>query len=451
MKYIDRYKICGFLGRGGMGKVLKVEVPIIRRILALKLLEPKELLLKLMGPDLLERLFIEEAVTLAGIRHPNIIDVVDFGTHQGRPYFVMDYFGNNLGAVIGETYITDAPSRVLRIEKAVNYTLQMLKGLARLHAAGIIHRDMKPFNILLTEDDTVKICDFGLSKLRGEKLTVPQTLKVGSPFYAPPEQEAQPDQVDATADLYAVGVMIYRMLTGRLPAEPLALVSRLNPNLDSAWDNFIAKSLDRRPNARHPDAMAMARELTHLHHMWEKGLDATCQLYSPSASSAATLPNGEEKPPRHHSVRTGVGDARDFFQLNALWQPRHYRDSALTPEPNGRIVTDPSTQLAWQYGGSDFPLDWYQAGRYVEALNTEGWAGHHDWRLPTVAELMTLLRPPATGTDYCLPPDFAPHHKRLWSSDRRAYTSAWYVSLELGFVAWQDRTSSNHVKAVRSI
>jgi serine/threonine-protein kinase len=116
----------------------------------------------------------------------------------------------------------------------------------------------------------------------------------------------------------------------------------------------------------------------------------------------------------------------------------------------GATVRDASTGLEWQYSGSDFPQDWPSALAYVANLNTRGWDGHHDWRLPTVQELLTLLRPPPSGTDYCLAQDFAPLHKRLWSSDRRSFTSAWYVSLELGFVAWQDRTFQNHIKAVRS-
>ena len=83
-------------------------------------------------------------------RHTHGVDVAQYGNYQGSPYYVMDYYGNNLGAVIGETYRTEAPSRPLRIEKVVHYTRQMLAGLHRLHAAGIVHRDMKPENMFST-------------------------------------------------------------------------------------------------------------------------------------------------------------------------------------------------------------------------------------------------------------------------------------------------------------
>jgi serine/threonine protein kinase len=451
MKCIDKYRIRGLLGRGGMGKVLQVEVPVIRRLLALKILAPSDLLLRLIGREQLHRLFTEEAIAMAGIRHVNIIDVIDFGMHQGNPYYVMDYYGNTLGAVIGETYVTDARSRILRIEKAIHYTRQILDGLQRLHAAGIIHRDIKPFNILLTEDDTVKICDFGLSKLRGETIDVPPALKVGSPFYAAPEQEAHPNQVDQTADLYSVAVMIYRMLTGTLPQPPYQPASRIHPDLDTGWDEFLARALSPRPAARYPDATSMAAEMMRLYQRWEKTIDATCRLEPVAPPPPPERPPAAALPPRSKPLRTGPSDARALFDLDELWQPAFYRDAGFQPDAAGTTVRDETTGLQWQYGGSDFPLDWPSALAYIDDLNAKAWMGQHNWRLPTVAELLTLLRRPPSGTDYCLVKDFAPHHKRLWSCDPRTFTSAWYVSLELGFVAWQDRTFANHVKAVRSI
>lgn len=448
MNTIGKYKICGLLGRGGMGKVFKVEVPVIGRILALKLLAPSEPLRRLLGRPELERLFIEEAVTMAGIRHPHVIAVFDFGTFREHPYFVMDYYGNNLGAVIGETYRTEAPSRILRIEKVVHYTLQMLDGLHRLHSAGIVHRDMKPYNLLLTENDTVKLCDFGLSKLRGEKIQMPRTLKVGSPFYAAPEQEENPNQVDVTADLYSVGVMVYRMLTGRLPLRPLEPARRRNPQLTPEWDAFLARSLSRRPAERFPDAPSMSEAVMRLSRQWESAKEAVCRWPMPDSDGKPKDAPQNGRTPRAHSIRTGPGDARPVFQLNDLWQPKVFHEGDFRNV--GETVVDAATALQWQYGGSEFPLSWSDARAYVDALNDQAWSGHDDWRLPTVMELVSLLRPPPSGTDYCLSPDFAPHQKRLWSCDRRSFTSAWYVSMELGFVAWHDRTVANHAKAVRT-
>ena len=450
MQFVDKYRIRGLLGRGGMGKVLKVEVPFIKRILALKLFAPAEILIRMIGRERLQALFDKEARTMAGIRHANVIDVIDYGTFRGSSYYVMDYFGNSLGAVIGETGLIEQPSRILRIEKVVHYTRQVLEGLHRLHAAGIVHRDLKPFNVLLTEDDTVKIGDFGLSRLRGEKMQVPPSLNVGSPFYAAPEQEDHPNQVDHTADLYSAGVMMYRMLTGTLPQEPLTPASRHNPGLGPAWDDFLERAMSSRPAMRYPDARTMSADVSTLFAGWEKDQQATCSLQVPASTGPPQQPPEAPRPPRANPIRTGPRDARDTFHLNALWQPKTHRQRPPHNDAPGTTVQDAATGLQWQYGGSEFPLDWTGAHTFIDALNARRWAGHDDWRLPTVAELLTILRPPPTGTDYCLAPEFAPHHKRLWSCDRRTYTSAWYVSLEMGFVAWQDRTFANHVKAVRS-
>ena len=95
-------------------------------------------------------------------------------------------------------------------------------------------------------------------------------------------------------------------------------------------------------------------------------------------------------------------------------------------------------------------MDWDEAGEYVAELNEVKWAGHDDWRLPTVNELLTLLTAPPIDSDYCLDPLFDPEKKWLWSADRRSAVAAWYVSAEIGFAAWQDQTCRSFVRAVRS-
>jgi len=243
LKKVGKYKICGLLGRGSMGKVYKVEMPVIGKISALKLLDPNPLLVDLLGAETIQKLFISEAITMASLRHPNIVKIWDFDETKGKPFYTMEYYGNNLGTIIGETYKTEKPSRIIKIDKAIDYTRQTLSGLACLHSAGVVHRDIKPYNILLTDDDTVKICDFGLSKLRGESYSGPSNLKVGSPWYAAPEQEDEPDRVDFSADIYSAGIMLYRMLTGSLPMEEFNPPSKINPDLDETWDAFIQKAI----------------------------------------------------------------------------------------------------------------------------------------------------------------------------------------------------------------
>ena len=125
--------------------------------------------------------------------------------------------------------------------------------------------------------------------------------------------------------------------------------------------------------------------------------------------------------------------------------PPHFRE-----DNRARLLTDLSTGLTWQRGGSAFAIDWPAARDYIEHLNQEGLGDRRNWRLPTIEELITLLQPNPTGREHCLPPIFDQHPQRLWSCDRRAYTSAWYVNLDLGFVGWQDLSCHNAIKAVSS-
>jgi serine/threonine-protein kinase len=185
MRKIGRYQIRGLLGTGGMGRVYKAMLPVVEKVVAVKRLEPHEHMLRLLGRDQVESLFYTEARILANTRHANLAPLFDFDHDEaGRPFFVMEYLCMNLGTLIGETYEMERPTRSLPPERAARYITQTLEGLARLHYAGIIHRDIKPYNLLLTDDDRVKIIDLGLSRLRGEIKALPETFKIGTPFYA---------------------------------------------------------------------------------------------------------------------------------------------------------------------------------------------------------------------------------------------------------------------------
>ena len=449
MKHIGKYQICGLLGRGGMSKVYKVKVPVIENIVALKQLDPNPFLVDLLGHAEIRRLFIAEAVTAASLKHPHLVDIWDFGESDGRPYFTMDYYYNNLGDTIGETYQVETPSRPIGIDTALGYTRQTLEGLARLHSAGIVHRDIKPFNILLTDLDTVKICDFGLSKRRGEAFTGPSNLKVGSPYYAPPEQEEDPDKVDFSADTYAVGIMLHRMLTGKLPGRGRNPVSHYHPLLDEGWNRFLvgAIAVDRRK--RFSDAREMLAALENLDREWERKKQSLCALAEsdgrePGKAGARPLPPSAL---RRQGSRIGSRQAKTVFQTDDLWRPAVYLANDFQPDAP-HTITDTATGLVWEKGGSNYPLTWPQARAYIDELNRAQFAGRRQWRLATVNELMTLLSEPGTQGNFCLQPLFDRRQKWLWSSDRRSFTTAWYVRVDLGFVAWQDFAGRAFVRGV---
>jgi serine/threonine-protein kinase len=448
MNKIDRFEICGLLGIGGMGKVFKVKLPVIGKIAALKLLEPNPFLVSLIGAEKIKKLFISEAVTMANLRHPNIVEIWDFGESDGRPYYLMDYFCNNLGSMIGESYQAEIPSRIIRIDKAVHYTRQILEGLSCLHHAGIIHRDIKPFNMLVTEQDSIKISDFGLSRMRGESFEGPPGLKVGSPWYAAPEQERNPDKADFSADLYAAGITIYRMLTGRLSAERYVPPGKFNPDLDESWNRFMRKAIARKPEDRFESAKAMRENLEDVYDGWKRKKDMICGL--PEMASPGNKGGLKRVKLRSSGIKTGVRKSSEILGVDILWRPASYIENDFTVAAGG-TVADRATGLLWQQSGSEYPMTWDKARAYIDKLNESGSGGRTDWRLPTIDELMSLLVRTPHGGGYCIEPVFDRNQKWLWSCDRRSFTSAWYVSVEMGFVSWQDFTAYYHVKGVCSL
>ena len=454
MKQIGRYIVRGLLGRGAMGKVFRVELPPIGKVGALKLLAPDPLLNRLMGYDRIRATFINEAVTVAGLRHPNIISIHDFDEDRGHPFYVMDFHANNLGALMGETYRIEKPSRVLSADKALDYLDQTLGGLACLHDAGILHRDIKPFNLLVTDQDAIKICDFGLSALRGEKYSGPANLNVGSPYYAAPEQEADPDRIDARADLYPLGIMFYRMLTGHLPdleGELSAYLppSRRNPDLDLHWDQFTYRALARHPEQRFSSAGAMRSALAKLRDHWRSQKEKSC-AWEQSGSDASEEETLSDRPtPRSRPIKWNPEKAAAEMDLDNLWRPRTYRGYRLRCQEKDTI-TDGLSGLTWQQSGGKYPMNWRQAQHYVARLNARRFAGRRNWRLPTLDELITLLKPPSQGRDWCIEPLFDTTQRWIWSIDRRSFIAAYFVDMELGFVGWQDFSASFYVRAVCS-
>jgi len=457
---IGRYEIRGLLGRGGMGAVYKAAMPETGRIVALKVLKPAEIMEDLMGEDALREMFFNEASAMASISHPNVAAVLDVGGgiegEEGNPvppHFTMEYFCGNLGVLMGETYEVERESRRLGVETSLSIARGMVNGLDRLHYEGIIHRDVKPFNVMLAEDQggpgTVKLIDFGLSKLRGERTTHHKGMVVGSPYYAAPEQEADPESADERSDLYSVGVTLYRMLTGRLPNEKTdgkdtPPISAVHSDLDQGWDDFFTTALVRDPAARFPDGRGMLAAMDQLEIRWREQRDATC-----AAPDLLAEPESFETCPRPRSepLKTGLKQGRIAFGLDELWRPECYAHGEFADQGDGTVI-ERSRGLVWERYGSRYPLTWERANAHVARLNKNAYADRTDWRLPTVAELVTLFSGRTEPGEFCQEPAFDSQKARLWSADRKAFTAAWYVDAELGFVWWQDLTCRFFARAV---
>jgi serine/threonine-protein kinase len=448
MKKIGKYEICGLLGKGAMSIVYKVRFPRFDKIAALKLLSPHPHLIGSLGMKEIKKRFVAEAKTMASLRHPNIVSIWDFDEDEGRPFLVMEYYCNSLGLIIGETYQIEDPSRALTLDKTVHYLRQILAGLMRLHQADIIHRDIKPFNILVTDEDTVKISDFAFSKLRGEVWKPPSNVMVGSPCYAAPEQEQEPDGVDVRADIYSVGVMSHRMLTGKFPVEARIRASEFHPDVTEEWDSFLTRAVAPERRDRFASSAEMLQALEQLAADWQERKEQICAIAPPHP---ATKKNKSDSARilRAQPIKVRPRQARQEFQLDQLWRPRRYVDNDFK-EHGDSTVTDRVTGLLWQQDGSDFPMTWKEAQAYVQRLNSENFAGRSNWRLPTVTELCSLLTEAGDAAALCIEPLFSQEKRWLWSADQRSFVAAWYVSVDMGFVSWQDFSCYFFVRAVCS-
>ena len=443
MRKIGRYQVRGLLGAGGMGRVYKVRIPKLDRLAALKLLKPRPFLLAALGELETFRLFKAEAQTMARLDHPNLLRVWDYGLHQDAPYYLMEYFCHDVGQLIGEDLAQGGSCRRLDVDRALAIMTQALDALEYLHAAGVVHRDLKPGNFMLTGDGRMKLGDFGLARLPGRVQTLPDNVLVGSPFYAAPEQEADPGQADARADLYSMGVVFLRLLTGRVSLEPGGSMAEYNSDLDPAWDGFHARATAENPADRFPDARAMAEALRKLAASWQAKKEKTCLLTPDPPAASGPAPEVIPRAP----AKFRPSRAREAFGLDELWRPLAYYQGGFAERDPGAIA-QPGTGLIWQREGSRFPLSLTEARGYVAGLNGERRAGRRDWRLPVMDELLSLLRPAPTMADLCADPIFDPRQDWLWSADRRSHLAAWVVNAHLGFAASQDDTCRAFARAV---
>lgn len=257
----ERFRVERRLGRGGMASVHLALDEELHRPVAVKVLDA------LAGDEEARRRFVREARLAARLSHPNVVAVYDVGGGDGAPYIVMEY-------VEGET-LADLFARRGRLEpeEAVGIAVQACAGLAHAHAAGLVHRDVKPQNLLVRKDGTVKISDFGIARAaEATRLTMEGTI-LGTAGYLAPEQLAGQDVSTAT-DVYGVGAVLYEALTGRPPVvarslEELAAaharavppVSDLAPGVPRRLEEEVMRALARRPEYRHRSAAELAHRL----------------------------------------------------------------------------------------------------------------------------------------------------------------------------------------------
>ena len=270
---LGRYELLGELGRGAMGVVYRARDPIIDRVVALKTIDSGRS--GEAAASFTER-FFQEARSAGRLNHPNIVTIYDAGDAGGQAYIAMEFLeGTGLREMLDE----QAP---LSIARAVEIAGQVARGLAYAHEHGVVHRDVKPANIIILRNRRPKITDFGIARL-GEA-DVLAGSRAGSPKYMSPEQIRGDGALDGRSDIFSLGAVLYEMLTGRQPfggAEVVDIMrtvlqdhpqppSAHNVRVPPELDALVLRMLAKRPDERHPSARWLYRELRQVEETLEK-------------------------------------------------------------------------------------------------------------------------------------------------------------------------------------
>ncbi len=258
-----RYDIKELIGVGGMANVYKAVDIIENRVVAVKILKDEFL-----SNDEFLRRFRNESKAIAVLSHPNIVKIYDVSLGDGIQYLVMEH----VDGITLKEYIEQ--QHVLKWKEAVHFTVQILRALQHAHDKGIVHRDVKPHNIMLLQDGTIKVMDFGIARFARDDGRTVTDKAIGSVHYISPEQ-ARGDITDEKSDIYSVGVMLFEMLTGKLPFDSDSAVSialmqmqavpkmprQLNETIPEGLEEITVRSMQKDPSQRYQSAAEMLRDI----------------------------------------------------------------------------------------------------------------------------------------------------------------------------------------------
>ena len=345
-KTISHYRVLEKLGEGGMGAVYKAEDTKLKRTVALKFLPPEVT----SDPEARER-FVREAQAASSLDHPNVCTVHEIGTTTDGQMFIV------MACCEGESLKSRLQRGPLKLEDAVDIAAQVARGLAKAHARGVVHRDVKPGNIIVSDDGTVKIVDFGLAKPAGRTVLTRAGMTVGTPAYMSPEQ-ARGETVDQRTDVWSLGVVLYEMAVGERPfkseyeqalvysilnEEPRSITS-VRPEAPWALEQTVARAMAKSLDERYQSAEEMLADLVALGRELE--LDASAEASGsgqlPLSGGAGQNPPSETRfgaqPPLPQSLREAAEKPRPVFVAREPELGRLSRalDAALSGR--GRVV-----------------------------------------------------------------------------------------------------------------
>ena len=338
------YDVTNLIAVGGMGAVYRAKQISLQRDVAIKVL-PREMT----QVEEFEQSFRAEAKAMGRLHHPNLIAVHDFGEVDGFLYLIMDY-------VDGKSLHHSAHGKVIDQEEAVRLVHGICDGVAHAHEEGIIHRDIKPANILLDSNKQPRIGDFGLALSAdgggGEG------LHYGTPEYTAPEIMKNSSQADERTDVYAIGVVLYELLTGELPGEGFVPPSQ-HQTVDKRFDKIVRRAIHPSPNMRFANAGEMAKELKTLKEALSKpgsklltkaggedggpaNLDTTGGVTGETSAKAEALAAAEAEVHKRHFIRNLVIIAVLLVVIAIVWDKYKRREAVIANQNEKEKKEDPA-------------------------------------------------------------------------------------------------------------
>ena len=400
---IGHFAVLARIGQGGMGIVYQARDENLGRVVALKVLPPG------FESDPTKRMrFMREARSAAAVTHPNIATIYEVGESEGHIFIAMEL-------VEGRTLRELLSDRPLEVPTVLRLFGQIAAGVAKAHAAAIVHRDLKPDNVVVGNDDIVKVLDFGLAKSVDTDALVTRSgeeLMLGTPAYMPPEQ-ARGQQVTPASDVFALGVMLYEMLTARRPfhgknvPELVSSIERdtpttpsaINPRVPAALDRIVIRCLAKEPSGRFETAGALADELRRL----ESIAPPSPAQRTTAGDSMVTPPPSSATPRRSPSWRWGLAAVAIAGAGGAIAGVAAKRGSAPPGSASAQVpalaLGAPSAALACPplvASGVDEPSGWLGAAAASLACRRAAilMGGKLD-RVQVPAELLDLSRQPS--------------------------------------------------------
>lgn len=360
--YGGRYKILRAAGRGGSAGVFCAEDLMMHRLVALKILngDESEYLIN-------SRSFETEIQAISRLSHPHIVSVYDVAVEDGERYIVMEY----VDGISLRDYIDH--KKPMAISEAFEATKQILRALGEAHRNGIVHRDIKPQNIMVTREGKIKVTDFGIARLPGRDHFAMAERAIGTVQYISPEQ-ASGGTVDARSDIYSVGILLYEMVTGRRPfdgpsASQVAMMQvtempesprKYNSAVSPGLEQLIMRALEKNPDSRFQSAEEMLEHLKHLSRDYDFVFGTTTMFLSPEESSAKKGTAGGA------GRSAGRTEAVPTEQIPAVRRQSRGRDDAWGADLRARAVTAPASRVSAPAGHA--VVDYIQSKQRMRAL-----------------------------------------------------------------------------------